>query len=188
MVLLPRLIGQSIDELTPIYFHYILIYVTIVNHLFPIFINDHSKILILGSFPSVKSREDGFYYSHPRNRFFLVLSNIFNEECPISIDDRKEFLKKHKIALYDDVIEECEIHASSDSSIRNVKPIDIESILRKYPNIECIGITGGKAKELFDRYLSDKVDVKVKYLPSTSSANARMKVDDLVKEYRKLFD
>ena len=158
-----------------------------VSHSFPIFINDDSKILILGSFPSVKSRELGFYYSHPRNRFFLVLSNIFNEKCPVSIDERKEFLKKYNIALYD-VIEECEIHASSDSSIKNVKPIDIKSILRTYPNIECIGITGGKAKELFDRYLKDKVDIEVKYLPSTSPANARMKVDDLVKEYKALFD
>lgn len=102
------------------------------THSFPIYINDDSKILILGSFPSVKSREYGFYYSHKSNRFFPTLAKIFNEEYPISIEERKDFLQRHNIALYD-VVEECDILNSDDSSIRNVKPIDIEDILNKFP-------------------------------------------------------
>ena len=160
------------------------------THTFEIFINDNSKYLILGSFPSVKSRENMFYYSHKSNRFFPVLSMIFNEECPITIKDRKEFLNRHNIALYD-VIEECDIEGSSDSSIKNVVPAPIEEILTKYPNIRTIGITGKKAADLFDRYLLKKIDktkIKVVYLPSTSSANAKMSGDILLKEYKKIFE
>ena len=156
------------------------------THKFDIFIQDDSKVLILGSFPSVKSLQYNFYFSHPQNRFFPTLARLFNEECPSSIDDRKAFLIKHKIALYD-VIEECDINNSDDSSIRNPIPIDIESILNDYPNIKVIGITGRKAGSLFDKYLKDKVKIKVIYLPSTSSANAKMKIDDLVIEFHKLF-
>ena len=160
------------------------------THEIEIFINNDSKILILGSFPSVKSREYGFYYSHPQNRFFPVLAKVFDEEHPISIDSRKAFLIKHNIALYD-VIEECDIEGSSDSSIKNVVPAPIEEILTKYPNIHTIGITGKKAANLFDKYLLKKIDttiIKVVYLPSTSSANAKMSVDKLLKEYKKIFE
>ena len=157
-----------------------------VTHTLPIFIDEKSSILILGSFPSVKSREYGFYYSHPRNRFFLVLSKIFNEPLPTTIEDRKDFLRRHNIALYD-VIEECDIHSSEDSSIKNIISIDIVSILSNYPNIKMIGVTGRKAAELFDRYLLDKVSILVVYLPSTSPANAKISVDELMKEYSKLF-
>lgn len=150
----------------------------------PIFIDDESEILILGSLPSVKSREDGFYYAHKRNRFFKTLSSLFNEDEPLSIEERKAFLKCHKIALYD-VIYECDIHASSDASITNVKVIDIKSILAKYPSIRKIAINGGKAKQLFDKYLLKDVDVeqiKIYYLPSTSPANAKM--NDLSNYYK----
>ena len=157
-----------------------------LKHTLEIFIHDDSEYLILGSFPSVKSREYGFYYSHPRNRFFLVLSSIFNEEYPSSIDERKEFLKRHKIALYD-VIEECDIIGSDDSSIKNVIPIDIKSILKKYPNIKRIGITGKKAGKLFDKYLKDKVDIEVVYLPSTSPANAKISKNDITNVFTKYF-
>ena len=157
-----------------------------LTHTLEIFINKESKILILGSFPSVKSREFGFYYSHPQNRFFPVLAKIFNEDRPISIDEKKNFLTRHQIALYD-VIEECDIDGSDDSSIRGVTPIDIEKILRDYPNIKVIGITGKKAASLFDKYLLNKVSIPVVYLPSSSPANAKMSVDDLSKEYKKLF-
>ena len=160
----------------------------ITHESIPIFIDNESKVLILGSLPSVKSREDGFYYAHKRNRFFLVLSRLFNEEEPLTVKERKSFLKKHHIALYD-VIYECDIHGSSDASITNVKVIDIENILKTYPNIKCIAINGGKAKQLFDRYLLDKVkqDIKVIYLPSTSPANAKMNVDELIKHYQKIY-
>ena len=158
-----------------------------LTHTLPIFIDKDSEILILGSFPSRKSREVMFYYGHPQNRFFVVLGRIFTEECSTDIEQRKSFLKRHKIALYD-VIEECDIIGSSDSSIKNVTPIDIEAILNKYKSIRKIGITGNKAKALFDKYLLSKVNgIEVIYLPSTSSANAKMSVDELVRYYRELF-
>ena len=162
----------------------------IVDHSsLPIFIDSNSKILILGSFPSIKSRELGFYYSHKQNRFFSVLSVIFNEDVPLSIKDRKDFLKRHLIALYD-VIERCEITNSSDSSIKDVVHIDIKKILSDYPNIKRIGVTGKKASSLFEKYLSEyaRDDIEVYYLPSTSPANAKMSLDELVEEYRALFE
>ena len=120
-----------------------------------------------------------------------MLSTIFNiEEEPISVDDRKEFLREHNIALYD-VIYECDICGSSDSSIKNPIVINIKDILTRYPNIKRIGVNGGKAKQLFDRYLLDdvkKFDIEIYYLPSTSPANARMGLGKLVEQYRKLFD
>ena len=125
-------------------------YTHITHKSIPIFIDNNSKILILGSLPSVKTREVGFYYGRPRNRFFKVLSSIFNIEEPITIEDRKKLLREHNIALYD-VIYECDIYGSSDSSIKNPIVINIKDILIKYPNIKCIGVNGGKAKELFDR-------------------------------------
>ena len=159
-----------------------------LTHTLPLFINEDSEILILGSFPSTKSREVMFYYGHPQNRFFRVLGRLFNEDAPLTVEDRKAFLKRHKIALYD-VIEECDIEGSADSSIKNVKPIDIVSILMKYPSIRKIGVTGNKAKALFDKYLLSKVgNIKVIYLPSTSPANARMSVDFLLAQFQALLD
>ena len=96
-------------------------------HTFPIYINDDSTYLFLGSFPSVKSREQMFYYGHPQNRFFKVLGSIFNEDVHNNTLSKKTFLKKHHIALYD-VIEECDIIGSSDASIKNVVPIDINMV------------------------------------------------------------
>lgn len=157
-----------------------------LTHTLPIFINESSQILILGSFPSVKSREAMFYYGHPQNRFFAVLGSLFNEDAPLTVEDRKIFLKRHKIALYD-VIEECDIEGSADSSIKNVIPIDIVSILQKYPNIKVIGVNGNKAKELFNKYLLNKIgDTRVIYLPSTSPANAKMNLEALVSRYKEL--
>ena len=154
----------------------------ITHECIPLFIKDDSYYLILGSLPSVKSREEQFYYAHKRNRFFAVLSDVFNEDTPLSIEEKKAFLTRHKIALYD-VIYECDIKGSSDSSIVNVKCIDIKDILSRYPNIRCIAINGGKAKQLFDKYLLQYVDIDVIYLPSTSPANAKMSIDELVKYY-----
>lgn len=158
-----------------------------LTHTLPIFIDEDSEIVILGSFPSVKSREVMFYYGHPQNRFYKVLGRLFNENKLDTLEERKAFLKRHKIALYD-VIEECDIEGSADNTIKNVIPIDIASILSKFPNIKIIGITGNKAAYYFNKYLIDKVgNIKVVYLPSTSPANAKMSVDDLANEYIKLF-
>ena len=159
-----------------------------LKHTLEIFIDEESKVLILGFFPSVKSREQMFYYYHPQNRFYKILSNIFCEPLSSDLEERKLFLKKHHIALYD-VVKECDIKGSSDSSITNVTPFDISKVLKEYPNIKVIGVTGKKAQALFDKYLLDKVgQVQVIYLPSTSPANARMSLEELVEQYRKLFE
>lgn len=151
------------------------------------FIDNNSFILILGSFPSIKTREVGFYYGHPQNRFYKVISNIFFEPLPISIEDKKELLNKYHIALYD-VIYSCDISNSDDSSIRNVTPINIKELLLKFPNINTIIVNGNKAKELFNKYLSKDIDthnIKIGYAPSTSSANAKMSLDNLIEIYSK---
>ena len=157
-----------------------------ITHPFDPYINKESRVLILGTFPSVKSRENNFYYSHKRNRFFPILCSIYNEPLPLSIEDKKKLLDKYHIALYD-VIYSCDIVNSDDSSIKNVTPIDIVSLLKEHPAITKIGITGKKASKLFNKYLKDKVDIPVIYLPSTSPANARISFDNLVKEYKKIF-
>lgn len=149
------------------------------------FIDNNSSILILGSFPSVKSREEEFYYAHKSNRFYKVLSNIFFEPLPTSIESKKELLVKHHVALYD-VIYSCDISNSDDSSIRNVTPINIKELLDKFPNINRIIINGNKAKELFNKYLLKDIDthkIDVKFAPSTSSANAKMTLDNLKEIY-----
>lgn len=160
-------------------------YQHITHESIPPFINFSSNVLILGSLPSVKTREVGFYYGHPQNRFYKVLASIFNVDTPISVLDKKEFLNKHHVALYD-VIYECDIIGSSDSSIKNPISINLLDILNTYPNIKSIILNGRLAKKLFDKYLLKDVspNIKIYYCSSTSPANAKMKVDDLAKEYR----
>ena len=149
----------------------------------PPFINKDSKILILGSLPSVVSRDKGFFYAHPQNRFFKILAYVFNEEEPKSIEDRKEFLLKHNIALYD-VIFSCDIYGSSDATIENVEPINLKELLKEYPNIIKIFTTGKKAKELYDKYLLPQVGIEAISLPSSSAANASMNIGQLVEQYK----
>lgn len=148
-----------------------------VSHTLDPIYNENSKVLILGSFPSVVSREKMMYYSHPQNRFWKVLSIIFNEE----IKDRKEFVLKHGIALWD-VIESCEIHGSSDSSIKNVKPNNIKMILEN-SKVTNIFVVGKKAYELYKKYILKDINLEPILLSSTSPANAVKKLDDLVKEF-----
>ncbi len=141
------------------------------------FYNKDSKVLILGSFPSVKSREEGFYYAHPQNRFWRVLSSVFEEE----IVDKKEFLKKHKIALFD-VCASCEIKGSSDASIKEVVPNDIEEILKE-SGIKQIILNGKTASKLYQKYMKD-IKVPSITLPSTSPANASFSLEKLIEEYK----
>lgn len=148
----------------------------IVHPFKPIY-NKDSKVLILGSFPSVKSREDKFYYAHPQNRFWQVLENIFDEK----IENKEEFLLNHNIALWD-VIKSCEINRSSDSSIKSVKVNDIKGLIEK-TNIDIILLNGTKAYNLYQKYIAQNIGIEVVKLPSTSPANAKYKLDDLIKEY-----
>lgn len=141
------------------------------------FLEKDSKILILGSFPSVESRRQGFYYAHPTNRFFPALAKAFEEESPLTIEERKAFLSRHHIALYD-VIESCLIEKSKDETITDAKPIDLSGLLKK-ADIQHIFTTGKKAEKLFRTFFS----IPFTPLPSSSSANARMSLEELTGIY-----
>lgn len=154
----------------------------IVKHTFNAFYNLDSEILILGSMPSVKSRELGFYYMHPQNKFWHILELVYNEEIGNSIENKKQFLIKHKIALWD-VIKSCEINGSSDSSIKNVKVNDINELINK-SNIKYIYTTGRKAYELYNKYLKEKVGKDAIYLYSPSPANSSISLDKIVENYK----
>lgn len=158
-------------------------YQHITHESIPPFVNNESEVLILGSLPSIASRDQGFFYAHPQNRFFKALAGVFNEKEPVDVSDRKSFLNCHKIALYD-VIYECDIIGSSDSTIKNVVAIDLKGLLHAYPNIKKIFTTGKKAKGLYDKYLKDSVNIDAIPLPSSSAANANMDLKKLIEEYR----
>ena len=113
-----------------------------IDHPFPPVVEAHCRFLILGSFPSVRSRADGFFYGHPQNRFWRVLSAIFGETAPADIPTKKEFLLRHHIALWD-VIASCEINGSSDASVKNAIPVDISRVT-DIAGIECIICNIGK--------------------------------------------
>lgn len=146
------------------------------THEFDPFYNPDSNVLVLGSFPSVKSREQAFYYGHPQNRFWKLMAKIFNEETPITLDSKREFLTKNKIAVWD-VIESCEIEGSSDSSIKNETPCNLPLIMDSC-DIKRILLNGGLAFKLYEKYWSDR-DWNYFKLPSTSPANAAWNLDRL---------
>ncbi len=141
-----------------------------LTHTFEPVFNKESKILILGSFPSVKSRENNFYYGHPQNRFWKVLAEVLGNEVPQTIEEKKLFLLEHHIAVWD-VIESCTIIGSSDSSIKDVVVNDFSRVLGN-SEIETIYVNGGKAYELYHKYAEEKTEMQAVKLPSTSPANA----------------
>lgn len=143
--------------------------------------NHNSKVLILGSFPSVKSREVNFFYGHPKNRFWPVLSKVFDCDTPTDIGSKREFAISHNIALWD-VIESCEIIGSSDSSIRNVVPVAINEILSA-ANIRAIFCNGTTSYNLYCKYLEPISGIPAIKLPSTSPANAAWSMDRLYNEW-----
>lgn len=144
--------------------------------------DENSKILILGSFPSVKSREEGFFYGHPQNRFWKVLAAVYEGEIPETIAEKKAFLHENHIAVWD-VICSCDIVGSSDSSIRNVVPNDLSRILSR-ANIKQIYVNGKKAEQLYKKYIFPSVKREAVCLPSTSPANAAWNLERLTKEWR----
>lgn len=144
--------------------------------------NKESMILILGSFPSVKSRENAYFYGHPQNRFWKVLANIYEDSLPETVKEKKEFLLKHHIAVYD-VIQECDIIGSSDSSIENVIPSDILPLIRK-SKIKTIYTNGSLASKLYIKYLYPITNMKNIPLPSTSPANASYSLEKLVEFWK----
>lgn len=160
---------------------------TKINHELEPFFNPNSEILILGSLPSVKSRQEKFYYAHPQNRFWKTLAKIYNEDIPNSIEEKKQFLIKYKIALWD-VIQSCDITGSSDNSIKNVVPNDINTILQK-TNITKIYTTGNKAYQLYNKYCFINTNIKATQLPSTSPAYCPKNIEEILfKEYRKIIN
>ncbi len=155
-----------------------------VTHEIAPFYQSNSNVLILGSIPSPKSREQGFYYGHPQNRFWPVLANVFEEAVPITIEDRQNFLKRHRIALWD-VLSSCEIEGASDSSIKEPSINDITLILHN-TKVNKIFVTGKTAYNLYHKYIFPKVNIEATYLPSPSPANAKMTKESLTFEYQKI--
>lgn len=153
-------------------------------HTFPPLYNKDSKILILGSFPSVKSREAQFFYGHPQNRFWKVMAAVLQEKVPVTIEEKKKMLLSHGIALWD-VIESCTIQGSSDSSIKNVVVNDFSEIL-KQSLVTRIFVNGGKAFELYEKYAREKTGIPAVKLPSTSPANAAWKLERLEAAWKEL--
>lgn len=156
----------------------------VIHELEPIY-DKNSKVLILGSMPSLKSRELGFYYAHPKNRFWSTLEQVYQTKIGTEKEEKIEFLKNHHIALFD-VLQSCDISSSSDSSIKNPIPNDLLQIL-DLSNIKAIFTTGSKAYQLYQKYCFPKTKRKAISLPSTSPANCKKGIEEqLIKEYSKI--
>jgi len=154
----------------------------VIHTLDPVF-DKKSKILVLGSFPSVKSRENGFYYAHPQNRFWRVIAAILEVPIPTSIEQKKSLLIDHHIALWD-VIQQCDIVGSSDASITNVVPNDISTLLRD-TSISRIIVNGSKASQFYRQHCLPTTGIKAITLPSTSPANASFTIERLINEWKR---
>lgn len=148
-----------------------------IVHPFPPHLPPNANLLILGSFPSVKSRECGFYYGHPNNRFWSVLAHLYGDPIPKTLEEKKALLDRNGIALWD-VIASCEIRGSSDSSIRNAQINDISTLLQK-KSISSIYTNGKTAQKLFEKYLPEIAE-QATCLPSTSPANAAKSLEALI--------
>lgn len=153
-----------------------------IVHTFPPVYDADSRVLILGTLPSVKSRENGFYYGHPRNRFWSVLAALFEEPVPVTIPEKQAMLLRNGVALWD-VVYSCDIRGSDDSSIRNVEPTDLGTILET-ANIRQIYVNGSKAGELFRKYQQQRTGKSAVVLPSTSPANAAWSEERLREAWR----
>ena len=160
-------------------------YEHIVHSFEPVYDKD-SEILILGTLPSVKSRENNFYYGHKQNRFWKVLATLLKEPVPETIEEKKAMLLAHRVALWD-VIQSCDIKGSSDSSIKNVQPTDIGMILEK-TNMTQIYANGNKAGQLYKRYQFPVTGIEATVLPSTSPANAAWSFDRLCEAWRVILE
>jgi len=153
----------------------------VIHPIDPVY-DEKSNILILGSFPSVKSREEGFFYGHPQNRFWKVLANIYKEPVPLGKDEKKAFLLKNHIAVWD-VICSCDIEGSSDASIRNVVANDMNIILSNTA-IKKIYVNGKKAEQLYQKYIYPQLKKEAICLPSTSPANAAWQLERLIEAWQ----
>lgn len=155
---------------------------TVTHEIQPVF-DSRSRVLLLGTMPSPASREQGFYYGHPQNRFWRVLAAIFDEPAPRTIEEKRDMLLRHHVALWD-VLASCEIEGASDASIRDARPNDLAHIFDA-ADIRAVFATGTKAGELYRKLIEPTLSVPCATLPSTSPANAKMKLADLVDAYGK---
>ena len=154
---------------------------TVCHPIEPVF-DGNSRILILGSFPSVRSREEGFFYGHPQNRFWRVTAAVFLSAVPQTVTEKRRFLLANGIALWD-VIAQCEISGSSDSSIRHVIPNDLSVILRAAP-IRTVFVNGAAAAKYYSRYQLPVCGIAAIQLPSTSPANAAWSMERLTEAWQ----
>ena len=157
----------------------------IIHPIPPVF-DESSEVLILGSFPSVKSRQAAFFYGHPQNRFWKVLAAVFGEEAPQTVPQKKEFLLRHRVALWD-VIGSCKIEGSSDASIRDVTVNDLNVILAK-ADIRQIYVNGKTAYRYYRKYTEPLTGRAAVCLPSTSPANASWSLDKLTEAWHVVAD
>lgn len=155
---------------------------TVTHEIQPVF-DSRSRVLLLGTMPSPASREQGFYYGHPQNRFWRMLAAIFDEPVPRTIEEKRDMLLRHHIALWD-VLASCKIEGASDASIRDAQPNDLARIFDA-ADIRAVFATGTKAGELYRKLIEPTLGVPCTTLPSTSPANAKMKLADLVGAYGK---
>ncbi|WP_201353533.1 DNA-deoxyinosine glycosylase [Hydrogenimonas urashimensis] len=154
-----------------------------VSHPFPPIIFPDSKILILGSFPSLKSFENSFYYAHPRNQFWPLLSAIF--DMPVATrEEKRALLERHKIALWD-VVQSCERTNSADTNLQNCRCNDIEKLLKTHPKIEAVFFTGKKAQQLF-KHCFPGLQIRQELLPSPSPAYAAMRFEEKLKRWKEV--
>lgn len=157
-----------------------------IVHPIPPLYDENCKILILGSFPSVKSREAMFFYGHPQNRFWKLMAALFEEAYPQSVEEKKALVLKHHIAMWD-TIRSCTITGSSDSSIKDVVPNDLSVILDN-SRVERIFCNGATAYRLYMKYIYPTTGVKAVKLPSTSPANAAFNLERLLTEWSMIKD
>ena len=155
---------------------------TRVTHEFPAVYDRDSRVLLLGSIPSPKSREVGFYYGHPQNRFWKVLAAVLGETIPETIPQKKAMLKRHHIALWD-VLESCTIVGASDTSIEDAVPNKIAALVAR-SKVTRIFCTGATAHKLYQKYCAADVGIDAVKLPSTSPANCAISLERLVDAYR----
>ncbi len=152
----------------------------IVHPIAPVF-NENSRVLVLGSFPSVKSREEMFFYGHPQNRFWRVTAAVFGAPTPKTVAEKREFLLSHGIALWD-VLASCEITGSADSTIKNAVPNDLSQIFAA-AKIEKIFVNGKTAEKYYNKYMKKTLGTEAVCLPSTSPANAAWSAERLAEAW-----
>lgn len=153
-----------------------------MTHPFPPLYGENSRTLILGSFPSVKSREAMFFYGHPQNRFWRVIAAIFDEKLPQSIEEKKSLVLRHDLALWDS-IHSCTITGSSDSSVKDVVPNDISAVISG-SRIDAVFCNGALSHKMYMRYIFPTTGITAVRLPSTSPANAAFSLERLIDEWR----